>query len=109
MKLSNTNIHNVKRNLTIEHISVNGLNMSFYDVARIVIIGHNGTNPILNLDFNRSLHKMYNKLSDDFVNYMNSHWDIITNLSNVHFIIINDEIKIIGIKDNNLLIIDTDN
>ena len=49
------------------------------------------------------------KLADDFTNYMNNHWETITNLSNAHFVIINDEIKLIGIKDNTLFIIDTNN
>ena len=43
MKLTNTNIHNVKRHLTIQHLNKNGYNISFFDVARIVTIGYNGT------------------------------------------------------------------
>lgn len=109
MKLTNTNIHNVKRHLTIQHLNKNGNNISFFDVARIVTIGYDGTTPILNLDFHYNLHKMYMKLADDFANYMNNHLETVTNLSNAHFVIINDEIKLMGIKDNTLFIIDTNN
>ena len=45
MKLTNTNIHNVKRHLTIQRLNKNGYDISFFDIARIDTIGYDGTTP----------------------------------------------------------------
>ena len=109
MKLTNTNIHNIKRNLTIQHININGVDVALFHVAELVKVGYNGTQPILNLNFNVDLHKIYKKLADDLDNYIDSHFEFINSLSNVKFVIINDEIKMTAIKDNTMYVFDTDN